>query len=181
MNEIELARILEGCREHNQANQYELFALFYNYAMSIASTYAPTHEEAEEIVNDAFVKAFTRIETFGNKWTFKSWLRRIVINTAIDSYRARQVRPQTDDLDGFYDVGFEMNVIDTMSRDEILEKVLLLPPAYRMAFNLYVVEEFSHDEIALHLGISVGASKSNLFKARQQLKKLLQTSVNENR
>ena len=181
MNEIELARILEGCRAQNQTNQYELFALFYNYAMSIAHTYALTHEEAEEIVNDAFVKVFTRIDTFGNKWTFKSWLRRIVINTAIDSYRARQVRPQTDDLDCFYDVGFEMDVIETMGRDEILEKVLLLPPAYRMAFNLYVVEEFSHDEIAAHLGISVGASKSNLFKARQQLKKLLQTSVNENR
>ena len=149
--------------------------------MSIAHTYALTHEEAEEIVNDAFVKVFTRIDTFGNKWTFKSWLRRIVINTAIDSYRARQVRPQTDDLDSYYDVGFEMDIIETMGRDEILEKVLLLPPAYRMAFNLYVVEEFSHDEIATHLGISVGASKSNLFKARQQLKKLLQTSVNENR
>jgi RNA polymerase sigma-70 factor (ECF subfamily) len=181
MNEIELTRILEGCRAQNQTNQYELFALFYNYAMSIAHTYALTHEEAEEIVNDAFVKIFTRIDSFENRWTFKSWLRRIVINTAIDSYRARQVRPQTDDIDNFYDVGFEMDIIETMGRDEILEKVLLLPPAYRMVFNLYVVEEFSHEEIAIQLGISIGTSKSNLFKARQQLKKLLQTNVNENR
>ncbi len=176
MDEKELTRILQGCRAQNQTNQYELFALFYNYAMSVAHRYAGTHEEAEEITNDAFVKIFKRIDSFENKWTFKSWLRRIVINTAIDSFRARQIRPKTDDLDSFYDVGFEIEVIEEMSRDEIMEKVQLMSPAYRLVFNLFVIEEFTHEEIAEELNISIGASKSNLFKARQQLKKLLQTT-----
>jgi len=142
----------------------------------LAHRYAGTEEEAEEITNDAFVKVFMRIDSFENKWTFNSWLRRIVINTAIDSFRARQIRPKTDDLDTFYDVGFEIEVIEEMSRDEIMEKVQLLSPAYRMVFNLFVIEEFTHEEIAEELKISIGASKSNLFKARQQLKKLLQTT-----
>ncbi len=173
MNESELIEILAGCKIQSQAHQYQLFAEFYNYAMSIARSYALTYQEAEEIVNDAFVKVFTRIDSFENRWTFKSWLRRIVINTAIDAYRARQIRPKTDVLDEFNDMSFETNFLEAITRDEILEKIACLSPAYRIVFNLYVIEQFSHEEIAAQLDISIGASKSNLFKARQQLKKLL--------
>lgn len=181
MDEKQLTDIILGCREKNAKSQYELFALYYNYAMSIAHRYASTFEEAEEIANDAFVKVFMRIESFEHKWTFKSWLRRIIINTAIDAYRAKQIRPQTDDLEMFYDVGAEMNIIETMTRDEILEHVVDLPPSYRTVFNLFVVDEYTHEEIADLLGISIGASKSNLSKARQKLKKLLQQDIGQNR
>ncbi len=180
MNENQLTDIINGCREKNAKSQYALFALYYNYAMSIAHRYASTYEEAEEIANDAFVKVFMRIESFEHKWTFKSWLRRILINTAIDAYRAKQIRPQTDDLEAFYDVGVGMNVIGTMTRDEILERVVELPPSYRTVFNLFVVDEYTHEEIADLLGISIGASKSNLSKARQKLKKLLKEDIRQN-
>lgn len=180
MDENQLAEIIKGCRVKNAKSQYELFALYYNYAMSIAHRYAATFEEAEEITNDAFVKAFMRLDGFEEKWTFKSWLRRIIINTAIDAYRAKQVRPQTNDLDEFYDIGAEMDVIESMTRDEILERVVELPPAYRTVFNLFVIDEYSHEEIADILGISIGTSKSNLSKARQKLKKLLQMDVSQN-
>jgi RNA polymerase sigma factor (sigma-70 family) len=175
MNVNELTDIIQGCRDKNAKSQYALFALFYNYAMSIAQRYAATREEAEEITNDTFVKVFMRIERFEEKWTFKSWLRRIIINTAIDAFRAKQIKPQTTDLDLFYDLGFEIDVIDTMTREEVLAHVVKLPPAYRAVFNLFVIDEYSHEEIADLLGISIGASKSNLSKARQKLKKLLQT------
>ncbi|MBL7814732.1 MAG: RNA polymerase sigma factor [Saprospiraceae bacterium] len=179
MYENELTEIINGCRVNNQKSQHELFALFYNYAMSIAHRYAGTLHEAEEIVNDSFVKVFINIERFEYRWTFKSWLRKIIINTAIDAFRAKQIRPKTSDLENFFDLGFEIDIIESLTREEMLRHVALLPPAYRTVFNMFVVDEYSHEEIAEILGISIGSSKSNLSKARQKLKKLIQSDITE--
>jgi RNA polymerase sigma factor (sigma-70 family) len=175
MTENELSQVLQGCRDRKQASQYRLYSQFYNYAMSIARRYVNAVYESEEIVNDAFYKVFTKIEQYSYENSFKAWLRRIVVNTSIDYIRAQKRLPQISDLEHFEfeTEELEADLIAAMTKTEVLGLVNQLPPAYRTVFNMYVVDELSHDEIADLLHISAGTSKSNLARARQHLKRII--------
>lgn len=149
--------------------------MFYAYGMSITLRYADSRDQAAEILNDAFMKVFNNIGKFDLNRPFKPWLRRIIVNTAINHYRKHQKEPQK--------VNFEQNEVATsqkqeilsgISYDEIIEMVQQLSPAYRTVFNLYVIEGFKHKEIANMLGIAVGTSKSNLAKAKKNLQSIVE-------
>ena len=139
-------------------------------------------EECEEIVNEGFVKLFKNIHQFDETrqedtlLSLKGWFKRILINTCIDHYRKSNSSVNghvlTHESETIADQG--ETGIDMLSYKEIIESVRLLSPAYRAVFNLFVIEGLSHEEISQQLGISVGASKSNLSKARDNLRKLLQ-------
>lgn len=175
MSEIELNEIINGCRERNQTSQFKLYNQFYNYAMTVARHYVGAGDEAEEVVNDAFFKVFTKLDLYGGTLSFKAWLRKIVVNTAIDRIRSNNRMPQIQELDyQSADEGFEAELIVSMTREKILSAVSKLPPAYRTVFSLYVIDEFSHEEISEMLNISVGSSKSNLSRARQILKTIFE-------
>ena len=178
MNEEHLISILKGCRRKERASQELLFDLFYNYAMSIAIRYITVFEEAEEIVSDSFVKVFTRIDThFSLELSFKGWLRRIVINTAIDRYRAQKRSPVMNELNEAYEMGQNDDIIERLTREQVLNLVQQLPPQYKTIFNLYVVDGYTHTEIGEMLGISEVTSRSNLSRARQGLKQLLSEKI----
>jgi RNA polymerase sigma factor (sigma-70 family) len=175
MIDNELNHIIDGCRKQNQQSQYKLYASFYNYAMTIARRYVVSIEESEEVVNDTFMKVFNKIEMYGGEFQFKAWFRRILVNTAIDRLRAQQRLPKLQIIDEQLQVPyFDEDIILKLSKAQILQAVCRLPTAYRTVFNLYVVDEYSHEEISMALGISVGASKSNLSRARQHLKRILE-------
>ncbi len=139
-------------------------------------------EECEEIVNEGFVKLFKNIHQFDETrqedtlLSLKGWFKRILINTCIDHYRKTNSSVNghvlTHESETIADQG--ETGIDMLSYKEIIESVRMLSPAYRAVFNLFVIEGLSHEEISQNLGISVGASKSNLSKARDNLRKLLQ-------
>ncbi len=168
----ELHRLLRECRQQKRTAQYQIHAIFYNYAMSIAYRYVGNLETAEEVVNDAFFKIFTKINLYEETLSFRFWLRRIVINTAIDRLRsALQTQPH-ESLGQRYDVEVESGIIEDLTREQILAALDRLPPAYRTVFNLFVVDGFTHEEIAQLLNISPGTSKSNLSRARQHLRAL---------
>jgi RNA polymerase sigma-70 factor, ECF subfamily len=170
--------LLQGCRRKERASQEMLFDLYYNYAMSIALRYVGVFEEAEEIVSDAFVKVFTRIDThYSLDISFKGWFRRILINTAIDRYRTLKNKPPMQELHEAYQVEQEDDTIENLTREQILELVQQLPPQYRTVFNLYVVDGYTHPEIGEMLGISDLTSRSNLSRARQGLKQLLKEKI----
>jgi RNA polymerase sigma factor (sigma-70 family) len=174
MTDNELTIILNGCREKQQSSQHKLYSLFYNYAMTVARRYVISTHDTEEVVNDSFMKVFNKIEQYSYEASFKAWLRRIVVNTAIDHIRAQKRQPKVSDIEHFeFETEIETDILAAMSKAELLELVKQLPPAYRTCFNLYVIDEYSHDEIAELLGISQGTSKSNLARARQFLKKLI--------
>ena len=175
MSEMELNEIVNGCRERNRASQVRLYNLFYNYAMAVARRYVGATNEAEEVVNDAFFKAFTKLDLYGGELSFKSWFRKIIVNTAIDRIRAQKRLPQMQELDyTAADTPLEAEILTAMTKQQIMKSVDKLPPAYRTVFNMYVVDECSHDEISQMLGISVGGSKSNLSRARQILKSIFE-------
>jgi RNA polymerase sigma factor (sigma-70 family) len=173
MDEKQLNNIIEGCCRGDRNSQERLYRQFYKFAMAISLRYATVFEEAEEITNDAFVKAFRRMMvSYNSDFSFSTWLRRIIVNTAIDRYRLRLHQPMTQDIEAHSQTLETDNypLIEHLTREQILGLVQHLPPPYRTVFNLYVVDGYNHVEIADMLSISVGTSKSTLSRARQKLK-----------
>lgn len=165
--------LIEGCRNNDRECQRMLYKHFYAYAMSICIRYSQHEEEAREILNDGFMKVFAKIEKYDPARSFKGWLRRIMVNTAIDHFRANRKHYHHSDIEGQNEQVPGPGVIDEMSYNEILALVQKLTPMYRTVFSLYVIDGYSHEDIAAELGISVGTSKSNLSKARANLRKML--------
>lgn len=177
MTEKDLEKHLEGCRRGERLSQQRVYEHFYKYVLTVCSRYASSTEEAKEVMNDAFFKIFTKIDHFNPHYSFKGWLHRIVVNTAIDRYRSRQNQPKTEDISHAQSIEIETEVVENLTKEEIFKMVQHLSPAYRTVFNLFVVDGYSHPEIAQMLGITEGASKSNLSKARLKLKEMLTTNA----
>ncbi|ELR73022.1 RNA polymerase ECF-type sigma factor [Fulvivirga imtechensis AK7] len=162
-------RLLDSCKKGNGTAQEELYKSFYNYVMGIALRYSRDREEAIEIVNDGFFKVFTNLDKFTKGLSFKGWLRRIVINAAIDYYRRNEKHYHGVDISYAKQEYIPEDVLDEISEKEIITLIQELPASYRIVFNLYVIEGYKHEEIAQKLNISVGTSKSNLSVARTKL------------
>lgn len=160
--------IYEALRGSRQSQQ-KLYQQFYGYGMSICIRYARNREEAQEMLNDGFLKVFRYLDRFDFQKPFKFWVRRILINASIDYLRRQKQVHQEEIVDYDLDMSHDAIGLDRLSANEILAMVQRLAPSYRAVFNLFVVEGYSHQEIADELGISVGTSKSNLAVARKQL------------
>lgn len=153
------------------------------FAMKICYRYTNSNEESEEIVNEGFVKLFKNIYQFDETrqddtlLSLKGWFKRILVNTCIDHYRKvnASVNGHVLSHESELIADHSETGLDVLSYKEIMEAIRLLSPGYRSVFNLFVIEGLSHEEISKKLGISVGASKSNLSKARDNLRKLLLT------
>ncbi len=166
-----IARAVRG----DQAACSLLYRRHYAMLMPICMRYAKDGDEAKDILQEGFVQVFSNLAAFSGKGAFLGWLKRVMINTAINHYRA-QIRDRSilriEHLDQ-EDVQFgslaHEDVFSKFSVNELLELVRGLSPIYRMVFNLRVIEGWSHEEIAKELGISVATSKSNLHRARANL------------
>lgn len=135
--------------------------------------YSRTREEAVEVLNDGFVKIFSKLHLYSPGLSFKGWIRKVMINSAIDCFRRNEKHYHSLDIShGHYAPSAE-SVIDQLSEREIISAIQLLPASYRMVFNLYVIEGYKHEEIANQLNISVGTAKSNLAMARNKLRRIL--------
>ena len=173
IEENELYQLLDSCKKGDAVSQERLYRHFYSYSISICLRYSKTREEAIEILNDGFFKIFTKIEKHVKGFSFKGWLRRVMINSAIDYFRKNEKHYNGLDISYLKHKSTSASVIDDLSEQEIVEAIRQLPPSYRMVFNLHVIEGFNHEEIANQLSISVGTSKSNLAVARNKLRKIL--------
>lgn len=165
--------LIEGCKNNDKESQRMLYKHYYSYAMSICIRYSQNKEEAKEILNDGFLKVFNKIEKYNPQKSFKGWLRKILINTAVDHFRANKKHYYHNAIEAAKNEGLRKNVLDEMSYNEILELIQKLSPVYRTVFSLYVIDGYNHEEISNKLGISVGTSKSNLSKARANLRQML--------
>ena len=165
--------VLTGCLHGDRNCQRRLYEHFYGYGMSICLRYAHHRDEAAAILNDGFFKALQHIGQFDTSKPFRFWLRRILINTAIDHFRAQHRFAPLEEWTAAHETAAAESFDFEISPDEdalpILQK---LSPAYRTVFNLYILEEFSHQEIAEMLGISAAASRSNLTRAKEQLREI---------
>jgi RNA polymerase sigma-70 factor (ECF subfamily) len=177
-----LPQLLAACQRQERVAQRRLYGQFHGYAMAVCLRYARDRDQALEAANDGFLKVFRDLHRFDAHrhpddvaGSFRGWLKRIMIHTAIDHYRANERHQHQQELDAttLNHADGAATPLDALSYDELLALVQRLPPAYRAVFNLAVIDGFAHEEIAEQLHISVGTSKSNLFKARAHLRNML--------
>lgn len=165
--------LISACISGEKWAQKQLYETHYGKMMGVCLRYANSKEDALDILHEGFIKVFKHIHKYQPGTSLNAWIRRIMVNTSIDYYR-KAIRRRTEDLDQAFQVS--CNAVDAVSRcgeKEILASIQTLSPAYRAVFNLYVIEGFSHKEIANQLDITESTSRSNLVKARTKLKELL--------
>jgi RNA polymerase sigma factor (sigma-70 family) len=177
-----LPELLAACQRQERLAQRRLYGQFHGFAMSVCLRYARDRDQAMEAANDGFLKVFRDLHRFDPTrhpqdvlGSFRGWFKRIMIHTAIDHYRANERHQHQQELDDatLNQADGGATPLDSLSYDELLTLVQRLPPAYRAVFNLAVIDGYGHEEIADQLKISVGTSKSNLFKARAHLRTML--------
>lgn len=180
--------LINGCRKGKKNFQELLYKQFYGFGMSVCLRYTYSREDALEVLNDGFMKVFNNINVFDPDKPFKSWFRKILVNTALDQYRTNKkyrIQVPLDDLEipenDLIAPEYEEQSHAELSADHILGMFDRLPDIYRLTFNLYEVEGYSHDEIAGMLGISPGTSRSNLSRAKKMLRTIYHTHQNTKR
>lgn len=165
--------LIQACIQNDRKSQKELYRLYYGFALRTCLRYAKHKDEAIEVVNDGFMKVFRSLDKYKNEQPFQSWLNTIMINTAIDHYRKRIKQISMQELNEHHEVEDREHILSNINYEDLIKLVQRLSYAYRTVFNLFAIDGYSHEEIAKMLNISTGTSKSNLFKAREQLKGML--------
>ena len=157
--------------------QYELYQRFAPKMYGVCLRYAGKAEEAEDILQEGFIKVFNKIGSFRSEGSFEGWIRRIFVNTAIEHFRKKTyLQPITETEENTVE-GKYLSVLDELAEKDIIQLVQQLSPGYRTVFNMYVVEGYTHKQIAEQLGISEGTSKSQLSRAKLILQDLVRTHI----
>jgi RNA polymerase sigma-70 factor (ECF subfamily) len=172
-------QLISNCKKGEVKCQELLYRRFFSFAMSIGIRYARNPEDAIEIVNDSFLKVFERLNEFDTSRPFKSWFARILVNTAIDSYRKNLKFQANVFLDSIPETNEQdIRMEKELEADDILKLFDELPDAYRVTFNLHEMEGYSHEEIGEMLGIAPSSSRSNLTRAKKMLRDLYSKHFN---
>ena len=170
MTEFEL---IQGCLREDRHAQRELFNRYAGKMMTVCLRYARHRMEAEDLLQDAFIKIYNSIKSFESKGSFEGWIRRIVVNTALKNVSRHSFQKEGIGLEGVLESSEVPSVFSQLSEQELLGLITKLPDGYRVCFNLYVIEGFSHREIGETLGIEESTSRSQLVKARNMLQNLV--------
>ncbi|MBA3829155.1 MAG: RNA polymerase sigma factor [Taibaiella sp.] len=165
----ELEELIQGCIRNERSAQEKLYRLFYPRMMAVIRRYIDHEEQAEEVLNNGYLRAFQKIGQYTFQGSFEGWLRKIVFH-AVSDYVKQNIRYKEKVLLIEKDQYVNKDHADRLYYNELLEMVQLLPGATRMVFNMYVMDGFSHKEISKGLGISEGTSKWHLSEARRVLK-----------
>ncbi len=164
---------IKACACRESWAQQLLYEEFYGSMMALCLRYAGSEQDALDILHEGFIKVFRHIGRYQPDTSLHAWIRRIMVNTAIDYYR-KSLRRRTEDIETVFELSHEeADAVSQCSEKQILEAIQQLTPMYRAVFNLYVIEGYSHKEIGEMLAITESTSRSNLVKARQKLKEIL--------
>jgi RNA polymerase sigma factor (sigma-70 family) len=165
--------LIKGCLENDRRMQQELYNRFAPKMYGVCLRYAGNADDAQDILQDGFVKIFRKLDSFRSEGSFEGWIRRIFVNTAIEHFRRKNyLQPVTEKEENQIE-SKTISALDGLSEKDILKLVQQLSPGYRTVFNLYVVEGFSHKEIASMLEITEGTSKSQLSRAKVILQDMI--------
>jgi RNA polymerase sigma factor (sigma-70 family) len=181
--------LLNKCRKGDSKAQNFLYKHFYGMIMSICLRYAKDEDEAKDLLQETYIKIFNNINKYASNGSFEAWIKRIAINNAIDNYRKKKKEIAVFESENMVDVlgntkdefyidennesENDDSIYDHIEMKDVMEAVQYLSPAYKTVFNLYVVDDYSHQQIADELNINIGTSKSNFAKAKMKLKKIL--------
>jgi RNA polymerase sigma factor (sigma-70 family) len=170
------SKLIEGCLKDQRESQYQLYKQLSGKMFAVCMRYAHNREIAEDLLQEGFVKVFTNIDKFRGDGSFEGWVRRIMVNTAVENYRKNnKMYPILNIEQTDLSINFEAPSTD-LELEDLVNMIQQLSPGYRTVFNLYVVEGFSHREIADMMQISEGTSKSQLARARYLLMDMIEQS-----
>jgi RNA polymerase sigma-70 factor (ECF subfamily) len=179
-----LQALIDGCLKGDRRSQQAVHKMFYGKMKSVCMRYTRDSDQAMDVLQEGFLKVFNNLEKYTGVGTFEGWIRRIMVNLSIDRYRRLKhdlvLLGEQNDIENWSggtdeesDESAENEEIYDITPEQIIDAMQQLTPAYRTVFNLYVYEDYTHQDIAEALGISVGTSKSNYAKAKKNMKKLL--------
>jgi len=174
MIDEELKIIINGCIKQKRLSQNELYKKYFSYAMSICFRYVSNREEALSIVNAGYLKIFNNIKKFDTQYDIKPWLKTIMVNTAINHVKKMKKYEAEIELEEASGVPTANDILSKINYDELLTMIHQLSLAYRTVFNMHVLDGYKHEEIATKLGITVSTSKSNLTRAKANLREMIQ-------
>jgi len=171
----ELKKIINGCLSGDRRDQELLYRRHASRLYAVSLRYAGNDEEARDILQEGFIKIFENLGNYKFEGSFEGWVRRIIVNTALERYRSKHSLYRVDDIDSISDMEAEPDNQDLggLEAHDLMFIIGELPPKYKMVFNLYAIEGYSHKEISRMLKISEGTSKSNLARARVILQRRL--------
>lgn len=175
----ELSNIVKACLKGDSWAQAELYKQYASRLYAICLRYANDEDEAKDILQEGFIKIFDKLQQYKNIGSFEGWMRKIIVNTALERIRKESrfllVEDETMIANDHYK--YE-HILEEIGEQELLEMIQELSAQYRMVFNLYAIEGYSHKEISKKLDISEGTSKSNLSRARETLKRKIEIRYN---
>ena len=168
-------QLIAGCKEGKPRAQKEIFERYSGVMLSVCVRYVTNRETARDILQDGFIKLYTKIDTFSGSGSFAGWVRRIFVTTSLEYLRQNDALKQRASIEEYGNSipDNDATVLDKISADDLMECIAKLPDGYRTVFNLYAIEGYSHPEIAEMLGINESTSRSQFMRAR----KILQTNV----
>lgn len=174
---IDESDLITGCIEGNRRLQEELYNRFSPKMYAVCLRYASNTDEAQDILQDGFIKVFKKLDSFRSEGSFEGWVRRIFVNTAIEYFRRKKyLQPVTEKEENTIE-GKYISALDELAEKDVLALITKLSPGYRTVFNMYVIEGYSHREIGDMLGISEGTSKSQLSRAKALLQDLVKKHI----
>lgn len=167
--------LVKKCLKGDSRAQRALFEKFAPKMLGVCMRYAKNTQQAEDVLQDGFVKVFTKLSNYSGNGSLEGWIRRIIVNTALDEIR-RNVKFQSnvnvDDVD--YKLELDSHIVEGLAAEDLMKVVNDLPDGYRIVFNMFAIEGYSHKEIAMQLNISENTSKSQYSRARAYLKNKLE-------
>lgn len=177
-----IEEIRKGCVAGKHKAQEALYRLFSAKLYAICIRYAGNTEDAQDVLQEGFIKIYQKVQQYNGAGSFEGWMKRIMINTALERYRSKyHLHTVHTEDNGKVDGHIENNIIENISANELMSFIQALTPQYRLVFNMYAIEGYSHKEIAEALSISEGTSKSNLSRARSILQHRIKNHFSTNR
>ena len=162
----QLTEIIKGCISGKNEFQEKLYKLYSRKLFGVCLHYSKDYTEAEDILQEGFIKIFTNISKYKHKGSFEGWMRKIMVNTALENYRKQKLLYPVSDVYEYADKIDYDDIINNITAKDLLKLIQELSPKYRTVFSLYAIDGYSHKEISKMTGTSIGTSKSNLSRAR---------------
>lgn len=174
------SEILKSCMDGDSAAQRKLYKALAPKMFAVCIRYMGDRDQAEDILQDGFVTLFNKLDSFSGNGSFEGWARKIFVNTALMSLRKKDALKMSEDIDDARSLRSDLpSPVQDMGYKEIMQLVMSLPAGYRTVFNMYVIEGYSHDEIAKALNISNATSRSQLQRARMLLQEKIRKKQDE--
>jgi RNA polymerase sigma-70 factor (ECF subfamily) len=170
---LELEEIIAGCYDGSRKHQEALYNMYSSKMFGVCLTYTKDRALAQDILHDGFFKVFKKFDQYNASWSLNAWMRRIIVNTAIDHFRKTNRISNVDFQESVYLAGSYDGTSEISKSSDLSDIINMLPKGAKTIFNLYTVEGYKHREIAEMLNISVGTSKSQLSKAKSVLRELV--------